>query len=69
MYGTRDAAQNWEVTYVKFMIDAEFASGKATPCVFYNKERELRAVVHGDDFTILGKEEELDFSSDDQSKV
>ena len=53
--------QNWEVAYVKFMSDAGFVSGKATPCVFYNKERKLRAVVHGDDFTILGKEEGLDW--------
>jgi hypothetical protein len=59
MYGTRDAAQNWEVTYVKFMNDIGFVSGKATPCVFFHEERELRAVVHGDDFTMLGRESEL----------
>ena len=47
MYGTRDAAQNWEVTYVKFMIDAGFVSGKATPCVFYNKEKELSCGTRG----------------------
>jgi hypothetical protein len=61
MYGTRDAAQNWEVTYVRFMIEIGFVSGKATPCVFYHGERNLRAVVHGDDFTMLGEERELDW--------
>ena len=34
MYGTRDAAQNWEVTYIQFMKEIGFVSGKATPCVF-----------------------------------
>ena len=35
--------------------------GKASPCVFLNKERKLRAVVHGDDFTVLGGEHQLDW--------
>jgi hypothetical protein len=61
MYGTRDAAQNWEVTYVTFMNEIGFVSGKSTPCVFYHEKRNVRAVVHGDDFTLLGKEGELDW--------
>ena len=43
------------------MNDIGFVSGKATPCVFFHKEKNVRAVVHGDDFTILGKVEELDW--------
>ena len=39
MYGTRDAAQNWEATYVKFMNDIGFFSGRATPCVFFHEEK------------------------------
>ena len=54
MYGTRDAAQNWEQEYCQFMTGIGFRRGKASPCVFYHKERNVRAVVHGDDFTILG---------------
>ena len=34
MYGTRDAAHNWECEYVEFMKGAEFEQGMATPCVF-----------------------------------
>ena len=61
MYGTRDAAQNWEVTYTAFMNEIGFINGKSTPCVFYHKEKELRIVAHGDDFTVLGHEESLDW--------
>ena len=34
MYGTRDAAQNWECEYVEFLKHLGFPQRKATPCVF-----------------------------------
>ena len=61
MYGTRDAAQNWEWSYVKAMTDLGFDRGVAIPCLFYHKERNVRVAVHGDDFTILGNSEGLDW--------
>ena len=61
MYGTRDAAQNWEYAYVSFMEKIGFKRGAASPCVFHMKDRNLRVVVHGDDFTVLGYEEDLDW--------
>lgn len=57
MYGTRDAAQNWASEYIDFITSIGFAKGMSTPCVFYHKERNLRVVVHGDDFTILAYQE------------
>ena len=54
MYGTRDAAQNWEMEYTGFMKSLGFAQGIATPCVFYHQERDIRIAVHGDDFTTAG---------------
>lgn len=54
MYGLRDAAQNWESEYIEFMSEIKFPRGAATPCMSWHAERELRFVVHGDDFTILG---------------
>ena len=50
VYGTRDAAQNWEVEYNKFLADIGFKRGISSPCTFYHEERNLRLVVHGDDF-------------------
>ena len=61
MYGTRDAAQNWERAYGDFMAEAGFEIGKASPCIFIHRDRGLRVVVHGDDFTILGDEQQLNW--------
>ena len=61
MYGTRDAAQNWEIAYAEFMEEIGFTRGVVSPCVFWHPERELRVVAHGDDFTSLGWEWELDW--------
>ena len=38
-----------------------FTTGRSSPCIFHHKDRDVRAVVHGDDFTILGHESELDW--------
>ena len=61
MYGTRDAAQNWEEEYCETVIAMGFERGLASPCAFHHKERNLRVVVHGDDFTVLGHGEQLDW--------
>ena len=61
MYGTRDAARNWEEAHTDFMNEAGFQQGIASPCLFYNIDREWRVVIHGDDFTILGKEDSLNW--------
>jgi hypothetical protein len=48
MYGTRDAAMRWEVTYVQALVRNGFEQGKASPCCFCNTDRNLQVVVHGD---------------------
>ena len=60
MYGTRDAAQNWECEYREFMLEsAGFQSCMSSPCMFWHQDRNIRCVVHGDDFTLLGSHEQL----------
>ena len=59
MYGTRDAAQNWEAAYTEVLLSHGFTQSAASPCVFYNKTKDLRLVIHGGDFTSLGEEESL----------
>ena len=61
MYGTRDAAQNWEKAYNEFMSEIGFEFGISGPRAFLHKKIDLRVAVHGDDFTILGHEESLDW--------
>jgi len=41
MYGTKDAAQNWEVEYVELMESIGFRRGQSTPCIFWHKEKGL----------------------------
>lgn len=52
MYGTRDAAENWEAAYESFMESVGFHKGRSSPCVFIHKEKGIRVVIHGDDFIV-----------------
>ena len=61
MYGTRDAASNWEDAYTEFMISSGFKVGCVTPCLFWHPEKQLVIEVHGDDFTNIGSEEDLNW--------
>ena len=59
MYGTQDAAQNWENEYGDFMVSNGFEKGLGSPCLFFHPVRNLRVSVHGDDFTSLGSHANL----------
>jgi hypothetical protein len=61
VYGTRDAGKLWEDTYTQAMEHAGFTTGAANPCVFYHKTRDITVVVHGDDFSALGTDHDLDW--------
>ena len=61
LQGIRDAAQNWEATYSRLLVSNGFTQGMSTPCMFYHRGRKLRIVVHGDDFTLLGSEGDLEW--------
>ena len=43
------------------MAGIGFETDKASPCTFHHKEKDIRAVVHGDDFTMLGSRKHLDW--------
>ena len=60
MYGTQDAASNWEHKYASHLVEHGFVRGKSSPCIFWNPHTGVRCVVHGDDFTFAGSDEELD---------
>ena len=60
MYGTRDAASNWEEEYSQFLVEElNFVKGVACPCHFYNEGEQIRILVHGDDFMATGTESKL----------
>jgi hypothetical protein len=60
LYGMRPAAKAWEEDYAAKLIGAGFKRGVASPTCFFHPTWGLRIVVHGDDFTITGKQRHLD---------
>ena len=43
--------------------------GKASPCCFHHTARDIRCVVHGDDFTFAGSQAALEWVSRQMEKV
>ena len=54
LYGTRDAPMNWAETYSKHLLEIGFVSGKSSPCVFWHPSKDLKVLVHGDDYVCVG---------------
>ena len=61
MYGTRAAADGWHCEYSDTLEEIGFAMGQSTACVFAHGERRIVSSVHGDDFTTVGTNRELDW--------
>ena len=50
MHGTRDAPAVWSRLVKKMLTELSFRPSRTTPCVYWNRERQLRVVAHVDDF-------------------
>ena len=68
VYGTRDAGAMWEDTYRDALEARGFTSGEASPCYFYHPTKGISIVVHGDDFTALGLDPDLDLYNNELAK-
>ena len=57
LYGTRDAAQNWEGEFTSTLSDLKLTRGIACSCVWrgHIKVKDIVATVHGDDITVHGE--------------
>ena len=60
LYGTRDAALNWQEALSTHLIDNGFTRGVGFPSVFHNQSKDLWTLVHGDDFFSCGPSGSLD---------
>ena len=69
LYGMRPAANAWEGEFTQTLSEMGFRPGRACPVVFWNPQTDTRCVVHGDDFTFLGFEDELETVKKDMQKV
>eukprot|EP00973_Karenia_brevis_P032314 4453349-Karenia_brevis.AAC.1 len=54
LYGTWEAASNWQEETSNFMTEKGFIKGRATTCAFRHDEKKLKAMVHGDDYVVVG---------------
>ena len=61
LYGTRDAPKRWEAFLADQLRKLGFVQGRASPCCFVHSSRDLRCVVHGDDFVFAGPAGELNW--------
>ena len=59
LYGTRDAAMNWEAEIRATMESLGFQRGQASTCVYRHKHTGNTAAIHGDDILMEGSENEL----------
>ena len=61
VYGTRNAGKLWEVCYTQVLESMGIITGVSNPCTFYHPDRDIQIVVHGDDFTALAIDADLDW--------
>ena len=54
MYGTKAAAQNWQRQVQSTMKELGFIQGKSSGVLFYHPQRNIKTLVHGDDFFSSG---------------
>ena len=59
MYGTRDAASNWERDWQGHVQKWGFQLGLSSKNLFHHREDRVSGLIHGDDFVITGPTEKL----------
>ena len=64
LYGTRDAAMNWQEEVAREMIKAGFRRGRYNPCLYFHEGRNLRTFFHGDYFASVGTKENVRWLKD-----
>jgi hypothetical protein len=67
LYGTRDAPARWEAFLAGELEKMGFEKGKASPCCFRHISRDLRCIVHGDDFVFVGAEPDLEWAQQEMN--
>jgi hypothetical protein len=64
LYGTHDAALNWQQTLSDHLVEAGFKRGVGHPSVFYHPAKDIWTLVHGDDYCSAGSSASLDWMED-----
>ena len=59
LYGTREAAGNWQRHLSAHLISIGFTPGSYSPCTYFHSERGVSVLVHGDDYCSTGRRRDL----------
>jgi len=59
LYGTRDAASNFQAEVQKLMTSIGFKTGKYNVSTYHHPGKRLKTLVHGDDFVTTGGRENI----------
>ena len=59
LYGTRDAATNWQKEVAKEMSKWGFERGKYNPCLYWHRKWNIQTLIHGDDFVSVGNRDDI----------
>eukprot|EP00975_Prorocentrum_lima_P019776 4161198-Prorocentrum_lima.AAC.1 len=64
MYGTRDAAANWEEFSAGVARGAGFEIGQANPCLMWHPGQTVRCFKLGEDFVLGGRRDNVRLARD-----
>ena len=64
LYGTRDAAANFQAEVRKEMKKAGFVVNLYNPSTYYHPQKDLKTLVHGDDFVTSGRRRDMQWFQD-----
>ena len=59
MYGTRQAAQNWQKCVREVLTKSGFVQARSSPCIFKHEDKDIATMVHGDDLVSAGTDNSL----------
>ena len=69
LYGTQDAAQGLQETISSHLGSIGFTRGRGHPSVFWHPRRQVKTLVHGDDYVSGGDEESMKWLEDELAKA
>ena len=69
LYGTRDATKGWQETLSSHLESIGFIRRKGHPSVFWHPDKEIRTLVHGDDYVSAGDESAMTWLETELAKA
>ena len=69
MYGTRNAPRAWYRCVCNVLIEMGFQQGRSNACLYFHPDRNIRLLVHVDDFAYIGHACDINWFVGEMKKV